>query len=131
MTDDIQVYHDLDGKEIIHERWAWEVFYTDGSAFKQFDDAGIFHRFNEIDQSRIMTFRMTNGERFIDIQWNPSYKLIHFYRHRWLNFGTNEEVRLQYYCFGYQDGPHKLITMILPDDSMVMTDDVDRINLDG
>jgi hypothetical protein len=123
-----------EGGEVVEtelERWRWEVQYDDGSELKQFDDHGIYHQFKEIQQDRIHSFRMVSDDAPpITISWSPDYKLIHFYRNTCLNFGLPNETRIRMYCFGYQFGAIKTIFVIMPDDSVFVVDDADRIKLE-
>jgi hypothetical protein len=114
------------------ERWQWEVDYDDGSTLKQYDDAGIFHQFKEIQQERINAFRMVSeGVPPITIAWKPEFKLIHFYRNSIFHFGEPDEVRVKLYCFGYQEGSSKTIFVIMPDNSVCVVDDMDKIQLEA
>jgi hypothetical protein len=112
------------------ERWRWVATYTDGTALKQFDDNGIFHQFREIEQDRLARFDMVcEGKQPIVLQWSHGRKLIHFYTNTILRFGASDERRFRVYCFGYEEGKHKLIVMIMPDDGIVITDDHNRVKV--
>lgn len=124
---------------VLRELWEWEAIYNDGTNLKQFEDVegqehGIFHRFAEIDQSKLHVFRMTSthSPQIYDLIFYPeSMKLIHFYRHNILNAGTPEEVRLKAYCFGYEKEVNgkvvKNVTLLLGNTAIV-TDNPDDIN---
>jgi|WetSurMetagenome_2_1015567.scaffolds.fasta_scaffold00223_12 hypothetical protein len=117
-------------EEVERELWCWEAVYTDGTLLKQFDDDGFFHQFGEIDQTRLSYFRMATGHSPpITMMFLPGMKLIHFYRNARLNVGMENEVSLRLYCFGYQLGDHKVIMAIMPDYSVMLVDDMDRIKL--
>ena len=112
------------------ETWHWEAYYEDGSVLKQFADDGIFHQFAEIDQTRLAVFKMVSRvhpQRYTLLFTDPSMKLVHFYRNTVLNAGTKDEKRIRYYCFGYEkkvgSGVQKVIMMIAPDGSLVVTKD--------
>jgi hypothetical protein len=115
--------------EIEPERWRWEAHYLDGSVLKQFDDDGVFHQFREIQQDRLSSFWMVNDVAPpIAITWNPDYKLIHFYR-GYMVFDGFDNSTYRLYCFGYQTADCKHIMVIMPDDSVFVTDDVDKIKV--
>jgi hypothetical protein len=133
---DYYIYHRPEtgqDEKVTPERWVWECVFQDGTSLKQFDDSdGSFHQFREIPQDRLSVFRMVNYEtgRFFDIQWHPSRKLIHFYNN---NILENDTVRVRLYCFGYETffegASHTVLMVILPDDSLVVTEDIGRINI--
>ncbi len=112
------------------EVWQWEATYEDGSVLKQYGDDGIFHQFAEIDQSRLAMFKMVSPEysqTYTLLFSDPSMKLIHFYRNKVLNAGTDAEERIRYYCFGYEkrvgSKVHKTIMMITPTNDLVVTEE--------
>lgn len=115
-----------DGKEelVEPEVWQWQAVYTDGSVLKQFDDNGYFHRFREIDQSRLFAFKMVSPQFTFTILWEKGMKLIHYYENYLLNDG---KIKIRLYCFGYQKGKEKRIFVILPNNEMVITDDSGRV----
>lgn len=109
------------------EAYCWEVVYTDGSILKQFDDLGVFHRFAEIDQSKLYAFKMV-GEKTYTILFEPGMKLIHYYDNYRLHVNTPQEVSFRVYCFGYQLGKSKVITMIYPNE-VVITSKPERVTI--
>ena len=120
-------------KEIVQpEKWRWVAIYNDNTIIHQFDHEGIFHQLKEVDQAQLNIFRMMNAEtgQTIDIDWHPARKLIHFYRNMILENGT---VRYRLYVFGYETQiagtTHKVLMVILPDDRMVITENVNNIKL--
>lgn len=117
--------------EVPPEVWRWVATYTDGSQLFQFDDEeGRFHQFKEIDQKRLARFDMVcPGRPPIVLQWSPGRKLIHFYHNYIFNFGQSGEARHRIYCFGYEEGKHKLILMIMPDGGIVITDNADSVKV--
>lgn len=133
---DYYIYHRPEtgqDEKVTPERFCWEAHMQDGTVLKQFNDAdNSFHQFREIDTQNLSVFRMVNYEtdKFFDIQWHPSRKLIHFYNN---NILENDTVRVRLYCFGYEtyfDGAsHTVLMVILPDDNLVVTEDVGRINI--
>lgn len=122
-------YNDLDQPEYVNlERWRWEVYYTDGTSLRQFEEDLTFHQFKEIDQTKISVFRMVTADKPpIVFYWLPGRKLIHFYRNIFLRYGTPEEVKVKLYCFGYEDQHTKVIFVIMPGDEILIVDDVDKI----
>jgi len=112
------------------EVWQWEVTYEDGGVLKQFGDDGVFHQFAEIDQNRLALFKMVspfNPQTYTLLFSDPNMKLIHFYRNKVLNAGTEEEERIRYYCFGYEKRVgtkvHKTIMMIAPTNELIVTEE--------
>jgi hypothetical protein len=115
------------------ETWCWEAVYIDGSTLYQFDDNGTFHRFEEIDQSKLSRFSMVKvGEPAYILMFNSeNMKLIHFYKRFVLNAGTGEETRFTVYCFGYETKTkgltNKFITMIMPNGETINTPNTNLI----
>ena len=115
------------------ERWCWEAIYEDGTVLKQFDTSdGNFHQLKEINQSQMAVFRMVNYDsgKFFDVKWHSARKLIHFYNNNVLD---NGERFVRLYCFGYQTQingtDHNVILVILPDDSVVITEDINETHI--
>lgn len=55
----METYKFIDGgTEITRERdkWGWIAIYKDGSYLKQYDDAGYFHQFKEINLAQLDVF---------------------------------------------------------------------------
>jgi hypothetical protein len=115
------------------EKWRWEAHYTDGTALLQFDDKEErFHQFKEIDQNRLHYFAMVSeGKPPLILHWKPGWKLIHFYMRYRLDVGGPNERRLTVYVFGYQDGGHKVLTCIMPDDAIIITNDHEKVKITG
>ncbi len=123
-------------ESVIKERWCWEAHYTDGSLLKQFDDNGIFHQFREIDQSKLLSFKMVNVEndKVFTLIFNPkSMKLIHFYRNIVLNVGTSEEKKIKLYCFGFEKKffgrTQKSLMAIMPSNEVIITENLDNMEV--
>ena len=116
------------GEIVPQERWIWEAIYTDGSQLKQFDSEA-FHQFKEIDQNKLLCFRMVSGEKVYSLLFKPEQKLIHFYRNIITKNG-NKERFIRIYCFGYQEKDHKVIMAIMPNDELILTDDIERLKID-
>lgn len=115
------------------ELWRWQVVYKDGSIFKQFDDDHIFHQFKEIDQDRVEVFEMVSEayEHKYRLVVEPGMKLIHFYRRTKLSAGTPEEVRIVLYVYGYIIGDHTKYFVIMPNNDLIFTDDLNKIGFEG
>lgn len=132
MENNYKFYRESSGEweDVSPERWAWEAHYNDGTILRQFDDSGIFHQFKEINQSKLHHFAMVSkGKPPIILNWNVGYKLIHFYSNIRLEIGGANERTYRIYCFGYQVDDHKVIMCIMPDDGIVITDDINRIKV--
>jgi len=127
-------------EKVIEEPWAWEAVYNDGTSLKQFDDNGYFHRFAEIDQSKLHVFIMHNKEidkQFVLLFAPQAMKLKHYYRNYILKVGTPEESRHRAYIFGWEKTKKdengmtdKFIVMIF-DNEFIITDDPDRIYIEN
>lgn len=112
------------------ETWQWEAYYEDGGILKQFGEDGIFHQFAEIDQKKLVYFKMVSPnfpQVYTLLFSDPSMKLIHFYRNSVLNAGTDEEQHLRTYCFGYEKNIggkiQKTILMITPNNGLIVTEE--------
>lgn len=138
-------YIDKQTGEVVElERWAWEAVYHDGLLLKQFDkiddEHGEFHRFAEIDQSRLWYFHMVNDAgKKLTLMFRPgTMKLIHKYRN---HIQVTEvlgkdgvttiqnEIRQKAYFFGYEESGKKFIIFIAPNDEVIFTDDPDKVRL--
>lgn len=135
--------HPSTGEAVELERWCWEADYRNGYTLRQFDyETGVFHQFKEIDQSRLVRFRMVCTDSYMFgeqefpvappfvIEWDSSYKLVHFYKNFILRFGTPEELRIKLYCFGYETCGHKVIFAIMPDNQIILAVDAELIKVD-
>lgn len=108
----------FEGQQIEKEKYTWEAIYNDGTILKQFDDQGQFHQFKEIDQDRLIAFRMV-GDTTYTIPFTKGMKLIHYYDNYTLNAKTPQENKFRVYCFGYEMGHVKLVTMIFPHETII------------
>lgn len=109
--------------------WQWEAVYSDGVTLKQYDDDGIFHQFKEIEQNRLHLFVMKNaktGQKFT-LFFPQKAKLIHFYRNAICNVGTSFEERIRIFCFGFETKKTKQLFVILPNDELVIVDDLEKV----
>ena len=133
-------------EEVDLEKWRWEAYYLDGSVIKQFDklddEHGEFHRFVEIDQSRLHLFKMVsdNPQYHFTLLFDPSYmKLVHFYKNsvksvQAIDMNGNmetigEPLMSRGYMFGYESRGHKHFIFITPSGEIVITDDSDKVAL--
>lgn len=118
------------------ELWRWEAHYSDNSVLKQFDDNGLFHQFSEIDQDKLVAFKMYSPsypQVYVVPFHSPTMKLIHFYRNFGLNFGTPQFQKVRWYCFGYESKDtskkEKHLLVILPNGEVVMCEDVNILTI--
>lgn len=117
------------------EVWKWEAHYQDGKVLKQFGEDGIFHQFDEINQSELTAFKMvTDGKPPFTLLFNPEkMKLIHFYKRARLNVGTDQETFLTMYCFGYEtktfNRTNKTMVMLMPTGEMILTEDTNLVEI--
>ena len=117
-------------ENVADERWRWIAVYGNGTFLKQFDDDCIFHQFKEIDQSKLTIFSMVSGNKQINLEFKPdTMKLIHFYLIYGRKFAGEPDVQHKLYCFGYAMNGTNHIFVILPDDNIAITDDVDKVKL--
>jgi hypothetical protein len=125
----------VDGKDPIPvdlERWRWEVLYKDGTGIEQFDAEGRFHPFSDIDRNKPIHYvQMVNDDHApMRIFWRDDYKLISFtYRPFCLNFGAPDEIYGKIYFLGFQCGREKMMWAIMPDDAIILIDDMDRLKV--
>lgn len=132
MTDAWKFYREpgRDPEVVQLERCFWVAHYSDGTILKQFDDNFVFHQFKEIQQDRLIAFSMARADAPpIMIHWAPGRKLIHFYRNIKLHVGGEDEVFIRLYCFGYETAHDKMILAIMPDDSIRVLDDIDKLEI--
>lgn len=115
------------GKRIDLERFVWIAFYNDNTSLSQFDtDTQTYHYFREIEQSKLMVFRIldTSNNQTYDLQFDPStMKLIHFYRTLVVKGASTTNIRIT--CFGYETDAGVLINVILPDGRLITTNKKD------
>lgn len=111
------------------ELWGWEAVYEDGTVLKQFADDGTFHQFKEIDQSKLTVFRMVNQDTgaVVTLLFEPGASLFHFYRNAILNQGTEGEIRIRAYCFGFKKEGRCNGVVITPQGEVIATSDIDSI----
>lgn len=120
------------GETVEREPWRWVAVYADGTTLEQFDNIGTFHRFAEIDQSKVTTFKMVHDSLPAVVLLMPEGcdKLIHFYRKGRLDYmGEGGGTPFRMYCFGYEKAGINHYYVIAPDDSVIATDDFNRVKL--
>jgi hypothetical protein len=113
-------------EDVIRERWRWEAIYNDGTSLLQFDDqTGTFHRFAEIDQSKLDYFRLIHDEKpSVGFIFYPErMKLIHYYLNTVLDKGGENERYIKEYNIGWQTKSRKYIIQVREDDSILISDD--------
>ena len=114
------------------DRFGWVALYSDGTALEQYGSDGWYHQFKEIQQDRLIGFQVVDfsGEvKPITIHWASGRKLIHFLRNTWYNKGTPEEVFIRLVCFGYETPTDKVMMVIMPDGSLRMLDDLNKLEI--
>lgn len=126
----MQWFFDRDGQkeEVQLEKWVWQVIYKDGTSLSQFDDKGVFHQIREIDQEKMLAFRMINTDDpsvAHHIYMPDGAKFIHKYKNYVLHAGRPEEMRVKVYIFGYKIGNHHHYNYILPNGSMLQSENED------
>jgi hypothetical protein len=118
-------YNQKTGKieEIEPVAWYWEALFNDNTLLKQFDDNGFYHQFGEIDQKKLILFRMRKfgTDKHYDLIFEPDMKLIHFYRNYLLE---NGKTLIRTFVFGYErkkgEYKEKILTTILPNDDIII-----------
>ena len=114
------------------DRWGWVALYFDGTALEQYGSDGWYHQFKEIQQDRLAGFQMVNFEKGlppITIHWESGRKLIHFIRHTRYNVGGPNEAYVQLICFGYETPHHKEMLVIMPDDSIRVLEELEKLEI--
>ena len=105
--------------------WVWEARYSDNTILKQYDDDGVYHQFKEIDQDKLVLFRMRKFDdtKHYDLLFQPGMKLIHFYRNYLLE---NSKYFTRTFCFGFEKTVNgkkvKMLFTILPNDDIIIAD---------
>jgi hypothetical protein len=123
-----------DGKEelVNPELWRWQAYFNDGSLLEQFDKDGVFHQFKEIDQSKLVAFKMVSPDfsQVYVVPFDPNrMKLIHFYKRFGLGIGTPEFRKITLYCFGYESKGIKHLMVIVPSGEIIMCEDPNIIDV--
>ena len=121
--------HNKTKEEVEVEQWVWAIVYKDNTELHQFDaNTGLFHSITEIDKSKeisMMTmykaFDNDNLDKRIDIVIPKGCDVFHKYRNIILEAGTENEVRLKIYIFGYGNKNYQVINHILPNDKVVQS----------
>ena len=108
------------------ERWTWGVVYRDGTELHQFDDKGVFHQFQEIDQERVSLFVMFKPDdptKRIDTVVNLDMQLFQFYRNVGIDYGAPTFRLVRVFVFGWKtrETGEASYHFILPDDRVVMS----------
>lgn len=122
-------------ERVAREIWRWEAIYADGTELKQFDDeTKKFHRFAEIDQSKLHVFKMVSDQLpqgFAMIFDPATMKLVHYYRNTVLRATQADEAKIRTYCFGYEKNINgntfKHIIMTSQTGEFIITDDPARV----
>lgn len=139
-------YKGEDGVEVDAEpeRWVWVVTYLDGTILKQFDDEGHYHRFDEIDKERLHSIAVLPGTpcpccgnpmerpKLIVLLPDGAKPIIfpYMYRNICYDFGLPSERHYRLHTFGYQVSSTRVMFVIMPDDAIIITDDIDKIQVE-
>ena len=110
------------------ERWGWGVVYKDGRELKQFDDAGYFHQFKEIETENVAMFvmyKLDDDSKRIDMPISEGMQFFHFYRNIRPHYS---ETFKRAYIFGFKKNGVASYNFILPDDRVIVSA-VDNIDL--
>lgn len=134
MTDMYKFYQEPGHNLIVvpADRWGWVALYSDGTILEQYGSDGWYHQFREIRQDKLIGFQMVNldkGLPSITLHWRPEQKLIHFLRNTRYNVGAPNEVFVQLICFGYETPTDKVMFVIMPDDSLRVLDDLNKLEI--
>jgi len=115
-------------EDVADEKWKWIATYNDGTLLKQFDNEGLFHQFKEIDQSKLLLFRLVSDAGMSKtLIFKPGWKLIHFYRNTVLE---NGQVHLRMTVMGYEKPGERFLLVVMPNDEVILTDDLENIGFD-
>lgn len=117
------------------ELWSWEAYYSDGQVLKQYGEDGIFHQFKEINQEKLHFFKMvSDGKSPFTVMFNPeNMKLICFYKRTRLNIGTDNEMFITMFVFGWEKKllgrTVKTMLVITPTGETILTENPDLIEI--
>lgn len=119
-----------DGNTIPREAWAWVAIYKDGTKLKQFEDDNTFHNFHEIEQDKLAGFLMKREDGLTHTLFMPEgAKLIHYYDNYIFEAATEAEKRVRLYVYGYEIGGVKVLNFIMPNGTIITTDNPDNVKL--
>lgn len=134
----IQYIHPATGETTNKERWHWQVIYKDGTILDQFSvtaNGAVFHRFAEIDQSRLGQLRLVQDNHApIIIDLPDGAKPVHFYTTAVIQIPTPDgehTITSSYkgYKFGYRYKGNDYGVLINHDDSIHIINDFKAANL--
>ena len=109
------------------EKWQWEAHYLDGSILLQYDPK--YHYSTEIDQSKLKSFWLVSAiHPPIIIDWKEGRELILF-TDNIIECSDTTTKTTCIYCVGYKEQESQNLLVILPNNSIVFTDDIDKLNL--
>lgn len=112
--------------------WVWEAKYKEGKAdLKQYGDDGIFHQIAEIDQRKLKVFVMRSIRTgHVTLMMFPKgAKLVHLYQNHILEYGSPDQRNIRIFVFGYELPDSKVIMAIMPDGSLVHTNNIEDLKL--
>lgn len=118
-------------EEIVYaERWGWSALFEDGSELKQFDESGVFHRVGEIDQEKLVLitlYKLSDHTHYISVKWEKGMRLVHGYRQHIRHYDDGRTEKTTIYRFGYKRAGRFWLNYVMPDDSIVLSDDIDPV----
>lgn len=123
------------------EQWAWVAIYKDGSHLKQYDDAGVFHQFQEIKLEDLDVFVIYNTQspgdmsKRYEIHIEEGMTPIFFYRTTVFNMKQQNEIKVRIPSFGYKENINgqsvKTLMSIYPNGALAVQNKDGREHLDG
>lgn len=112
--------------KVASQPWRWEAHYEDGQVLCQFNDnTGRFHRFAEIDQSRLVRFKMVSvhTKQEIVMDFKQGDKLTHKYVRGLVHIPANDQGDLyKHHYFFYVFGVNKQIVSLRKDGKLYLGD---------
>lgn len=146
----IDYIHEPTGDKVAKEPWRWVAIYKDQvgvdddnqpvyqyttlSQFEVVSGQARFHKFAEIDQSRLCEFVMEHDKHpKRHLMFDPeTMELQHFYRNMvlrdFLEDGIHTvERRERVYCFGYKQNGEYHLTALLPNGADVIANRLDFV----
>jgi hypothetical protein len=136
----ITYIHRETGDKVAKEPWRWQAQLSD-SELNQFeikDGQALFHRFSEIDFSKLGVLKLINDHYpAIEVRIPKGAKPIHYYKNailrhtQTLNDGetVNWEERVKWYVIGYQLDKQKTVLAVTDANKIIMTNDPDSLNV--
>lgn len=120
------------GEVVEEEIWQWEAVYFDNTSLKQFDDNGIFHKFDEIDWKKLLFIKFFSKvyPNYFVFHYENGMKMTYFYYRYCFNAKTENERKFTVYCFEYEVNNDKRCLMILPNGELLITSNPEDFKLE-